>query len=886
MSSPSGTATIGLQIVLADAASAGLTALGLGFLGLSGKLIQLNNSLSQGATLMNVLGATAIASGALFGIFAGAIGYSIEQGQELQDALVQVQNSVQGTDGNMQAMTQTIITLGNTSIFSSQELADGFAAMGKNGQTATDIIKYTGQQMVILAEALNTDTVPAANLLTSVMQQYGAPASQAAEYTKALTFAFYNGQGSVTGLQAAFNQTIPLAQQLGININQLAIFLDVLGQDGYKGEQAGVALRYMMAGLITPTQQAIVQMAGIGLVIVNQTTPALDLMIKKLEESGGVAGKEAAGYNGTIANLQAIYTWAQKLGDVPLNETFFQWALSTGQITDKLFNAQGKFIGLSNAVNMIGTAIQGLPEAQKLAVLQQIFSISGGQGIDLLATNLPKTDAQVKQLTKDLANTNPIADAQRVVGTLSGQMKALGTSIQDAAAVIGLQIIPVITQFVGHVNNLVGVFAKASPQVHQFAAVFLLAGAAITGLALVASIVAIAVTTVGVALLWIGGSALGLMAAIGLVTAGFILIQTHGKQIQQALAPLGGLFQAFGAQLNNIGTVAKSSFGPAFQQIGQIIRSQLIPAFIQMEPALKIIGIVLGVTLVAAIALFIAVVTGIISALARVLVGAVMFGTGLVQIISGALQIVMSLVGGVLALLGDLFHGNWAKMGTDAQNILGGMAKGIGTIFSGLQNMLQGLITATIGMALSLFGGFANSLLALLGSLPGRVGGAIVGLIDAILDPVKTLPASLSSLGSSMIQGLINGIEAQMGRLTGVMKNLAGGMISQLQGILGIHSPSTVMMEIGGNTATGFLQGITGTNVAGPGSAHLAGVVAATRSAVSGGISAAARGAAGASGQNVQTTIQVTLDSKTMATAVLQNLTGQLQMNGAIRKTR
>ena len=55
------------------------------------------------------------------------------------------------------------------------------------------------------------------------------------------------------------------------------------------------------------------------------------------------------------------------------------------------------------------------------------------------------------------------------------------------------------------------------------------------------------------------------------------------------------------------------------------------------------------------------------------------------------------------------------------------------------------------------------------------------------------------------------------------------------------------MMEIGGNTATGFLQGITGTNVAArlgsPG-----GVVAATRSAVSGGISAAARSAASAVG--------------------------------------
>ena len=199
MSSPSGTATIGLQIVLADAASAGLTALGLGFLGLSGNILKLNSSLSQGATLMNVLGATAIASGALFGIFAGAIAYSVDQGSQLQDALVQVQNSVQGTDGNMQEMLDTMISLGNQSIYSTQEIADGFAAMGKNGQTANDIINYTGSAMITLAEALNTDTVPAANLLSSTMQMFGANANQVNEYVQALTFAFYNGQGSVEG---------------------------------------------------------------------------------------------------------------------------------------------------------------------------------------------------------------------------------------------------------------------------------------------------------------------------------------------------------------------------------------------------------------------------------------------------------------------------------------------------------------------------------------------------------------------------------------------------------------------------------------------------------------------------------------------------------------
>lgn len=110
-------------------------------------------------------------------------------------------------------------------------------------------------------------------------------------------------------------------------------------------------------------------------------------------------------------------------------------------------------------------------------------------------------------------------------------------------------------------------------------------------------------------------------------------------------------------------------------------------------------------------------------------------------------------------------------------------------------------------------------------------------------------------------------------------------MLNQLKNILGIHSPSAVMMELGGHVATGFLNGITGTSVAGPASAHLAGVVGATKAAISGGISTAARMAsAGAGGGDTTLTFQ--LDSKTVATAVLNNVTGQLKLNGAARMGR
>ena len=57
----------------------------------------------------------------------------------------------------------------------------------------------------------------------------------------------------------------------------------------------------------------------------------------------------------------------------------------------------------------------------------------------------------------------------------------------------------------------------------------------------------------------------GLLGQTAVVTAAFLLIQTHAKQIQQALQPLGPVFQMIGTALNNLATTAKSAFGPAFQ---------------------------------------------------------------------------------------------------------------------------------------------------------------------------------------------------------------------------------------------------------------------------------------------------------------------------------
>jgi hypothetical protein len=153
------------------------------------------------------------------------------------------------------------------------------------------------------------------------------------------------------------------------------------------------------------------------------------------------------------------------------------------------------------------------------------------------------------------------------------------------------------------------------------------------------------------------------------------------------------------------------------------------------------------------------------------------------------------------------------------------------------------------------------------------------------MEPIKQMPGNMASIGGAIIQGLLNAINNDTGILGNAMRNLAQNMLNQLKNIFQISSPSKVMAELGGHVSTGFLQGITGTNVAGPAAAHLSSVISATQSAVSGSISSAARGAGAAAGGGGNTTLQFMIDSQNVATVVMNNLTKQLQMNGAARKS-
>lgn len=71
-----------------------------------------------------------------------------------------------------------------------------------------------------------------------------------------------------------------------------------------------------------------------------------------------------------------------------------------------------------------------------------------------------------------------------------------------------------------------------------------------------------------------------------------------------------------------------------------------------------------------------------------------------------------------------------------------------------------------------------------------------------------SLPDHMKGIGKNIVEGLQNGFGDGFAKIVNKARELAAKIIDTIKGVLGIHSPSTVMFEVGQNIVTGLVNGI------------------------------------------------------------------------------
>jgi phage-related protein len=834
-----GSADIGIRVFLDDAASSGLGVLGSSFsrfgyiLGGVGQQWGALNPVMQNAALITAGSAIA------FGLFAGTIIASVKAAADLQSAMTQVELNVQGASAVMPQLTSLVEQLGNQSVYSSQELADAFSALGQHGITAADILNsQIGPAVVNLSEAMGqNEATGAANLLSIALQQYGGSASDAMQYANLLDIAFHNGIPDVNSLTAAITQSASYAHTAQMSFQDYTATLAIMAQYTGSGATAGVALRNALLGIMNPTATAVAAMGELGTMMVNNTSPAIDEIIAKLEALGGKSKTVAEGYDGTVKSLSNLWTQANRMNIGGISSSFLQWGLATKALSDQFYNAAGRMLPFQDIIKIIARDAKeaGLNAEQTQQLLMKMFNQTGGKAVlamvenegpinskssaknhiaGMSENNQPSNDVAQKyaNLTLQQENQNRvIQDAATYFGTFRSQVKALGTTFQDFLANVGTPFLGQLTGWLRGVNNFLGGINQLmlkSPQLGQLITSFLEIGAAVSGVGMVVGILVLVFgtmsgivpivmgITLGIILLSLGLSALWKYFNLGSVFSSIF------KQIGLAVSDSCVALNPFETAVRSIVTVAKalgSSVMAAFSGLGPMFKTllhslamsgalqdlqkawqQLQQAIKPILPILEGIGIGLAVVVGGAIALVIGLLSGLVSAVIGAFVGmlpgAIRVVVGVFQVLGSAINLVVSIVKTIYYVLQGFAFLLEGKP-TQATKAFGNALGSLGAVVTSVIGILNGIVNIIRGVFTAAFGG-----------LVGLVSGFVTGIIGFFTHLADVL------VGHSIIPDMWNAIlhwftsipSKIVGLITGFVGRIIGGFMHLGQGVLSL----------------------------------------------------------------------------------------------------
>ena len=190
---------------------------------------------------------------ALAAMGTAGLAYSVSKFREFEDAMLKVRAVMGASEDDYQQLLDITKELGSTTKFTAQEAAEGMQFLAMAGMSAAEAIEAL-PQVLNLAQAASSEMGTTADLVTNIMRGYRIEVDELEGVTDILTETFLSSNTSLEQLGGAFAQVGPVAQSLGLDIEETAALIGNLADAGYQAERGGTALRNILLGLATPAK--------------------------------------------------------------------------------------------------------------------------------------------------------------------------------------------------------------------------------------------------------------------------------------------------------------------------------------------------------------------------------------------------------------------------------------------------------------------------------------------------------------------------------------------------------------------------------------------------------------------------------------------------------
>ena len=408
------------------------------------------NSETLGSSLKNM--ATGFVAGNLISSglskISGAITDAIAKQLEFEASLKNLQAITGASADDLEFYKQKALELGVSVKGGASAAVEAFKLIGgakpellANKEALVEVTDAA----ILLSKASGLELPEAATRLTDAMNQFGAASDQAGSFVDTLAAGAKFGAAEVPQITDALLKFGVAAKSSNISVNESVAAIELLGEKGLKGAEAGTALRNVFAKLsatkILPKEaKKELEAAGIDLQKLSDTTiPLQDRLqeLSKIQNNAnaltrvfGLENKNAA--QSILQNLPRLQELTKQIGEEGLGSALEQAKINTDTLDQALLEAGNQYdnMVLSITSGDFGDIIKGFVKSatEELKLFSQQISDTGTlftKGFGAL---------QEKGLDREFAKiANGIAEADRknVAATLANQIRLINIQLQN-----------------------------------------------------------------------------------------------------------------------------------------------------------------------------------------------------------------------------------------------------------------------------------------------------------------------------------------------------------------------------------------------------------------------------------------------------------------------
>ena len=362
---------------------------------------------------------------------ASSLAAPIKLGMDFDKTMSKVGAVSQATAEDLEKLRAQARELGASTVWSASQAAEGMTYLAMAGFKTEDTLKAM-PGMLSLASAGAVDLGTAADIASNMLSGFSLSADQIGRVGDVMVNTFTNSNTTLGTLGETMKYVAPVAQSLGVSIEETAAMAGKLGDAGIQGSMAGTALRAVMNNLAAPTSsaakalyalnvsvkdadgnmrsmpdllaeigkklkklpqtaQAAIKkdlfgteaMSAATVLMDNAVNGSLQNFIEKVKESGSasrVAGEQTNNLSGDLANLSSAWEEVQLI----VSETVTPALRTVSQTLTNVISTVGAFAkehqGLTKALAVGAAALGGI-----VASMAAFNMLVGGAGYILMS---------------------------------------------------------------------------------------------------------------------------------------------------------------------------------------------------------------------------------------------------------------------------------------------------------------------------------------------------------------------------------------------------------------------------------------------------------------------------------------------------------------------